>query len=190
MTTTEHIIETYYRLTKHCLTMTDYKVVNGNNRQLDVLAFEPIGKKFYHIEVSVTHHEHWTADLKKVKEDIGYKFFGLPRNNRPDNPNTDFNKGKTYEEQIKQSYKNFGMNWKDVVRVWCLWRFNETESEIEEWKLDLQETYGINADRFELLSFRDKVIPELFNNISQSNYSDEILRTISLIKEYENQTQR
>lgn len=190
MTTTEHIIETYYRLTKHCFTMTDYKVVGGNNRQFDVLAFAPIERKFYHIEVSVTHQEHWTADLNVVKEFIGYKFFGLPKNKRPGNPNTDYNKGKTYKKQIMQSYKNFGMPWDDVVRVWCLWRFNETESEIEEWKQDLQQTYGISSDRFELLSFRDKVIPELFNNISQSNYSDEILRTISLLKEYEIQTRK
>jgi hypothetical protein len=188
MTTTEHIVETYYRVAKNCLTLTDFKVVGGNNRQLDVLAYDPTKGDFMHIEVSVTHSENWTANLDHVKKEIGFKFFGLPNNNRPDNPNTDFNKGKTYKEQIENAYATFGIDWNKVIRVWCLWRYTETEEEIKEWKKDLEKEFGGKANKFELLSFRDTVIPELFDKIGTANYSDEIMRTISLIKEYNKQT--
>jgi hypothetical protein len=188
MTTTEHIVETYYRVAKNCLTLTDFKVVGGNNRQLDVLAYNPSESSFRHIEVGVTHNEKWTANLESVKNDIGFKFFGHPRNNRPDNQNTDFKKGKTYTEQIKKAYATFGIDWDKVIRVWCLWRYTETEEEIKKWKGDLEKEFGIKADRFELLSFRDTVIPGLYDNIGTANYSDEIMRTISLMKEYDRQT--
>lgn len=187
MTTTEHIVETYYRVVKNCLTLTDFKVIGGNNRQMDVLAYSPTEKEFRHIEVSVTHSENWTADLDHVKNDIGFKFFGLPRNSRPNNPNTDFSKGKTYKQQIKNAYKTFGIDWDKVIRVWCLWRYTETQTEIDNWKLELQKEFNVNANRFELLSFRDTILPRLFEMIGTANYSDEIMRTISLIKEYDRQ---
>jgi len=190
MTTTEHIVETYYRVIKNCFTYSDLKVVGGNNRQFDVLAYDPKNEVLRHVEVSVTHNEHWTANLERIKQEIGFKFFGLPKNRRPDNPNTDFNKGKTYEEQIKNAYDSFGIEWNKVIRVWCLWRYNESEDEISNWKENLEKEYGVKANMFEILSFRDTVIPSLYNKIGTSNYSDEIMRTFSLIKEYNKQTKR
>lgn len=44
MIPTEHIVENYYRVVKNNFTITDLKVKGGNNRQLDILAFDPITK--------------------------------------------------------------------------------------------------------------------------------------------------
>ena len=63
-----------------------------------------------------------------------FKFFGIPRNNRPDNPNTDFNKGKTYKNQIEHAYNQIGFEWNNVIRVWCLWYYPNNEEEITNWK--------------------------------------------------------
>ena len=46
--------------------MSDIKVINGNNRQIDLLAVNINTNEHYHVEVSVTHQENWcptTADL-------------------------------------------------------------------------------------------------------------------------------
>ena len=45
--------------------------------------------------------------------------------------------------------------------------------------------YGI-----EVISFRDKILPELMEKVSTANYDDEILRTFSLIKQYKRQTEK
>jgi hypothetical protein len=39
----------------------------------------------------------------------------------------------------------------------------------------------------EYLSFRDKVLPKLFEEVKTSNYDDEILRTFSLLNAYDKQ---
>ena len=190
MNTTEHIVETYFRVVKNCFTYSDFKVKGGNNRQFDVLAFSPIENSFRHIEVSVTHNLGWNANLETLKEEIGYKFFGNPRNSKPDNPNTDASKGKRYLNQIREAYSSLGVQYDKVIRVWCLWCYTGTTDELWSWKKDLEESYGIPADQFELLSFRDTIIPELFGEIGTSHYSDEILRAFSLIKEFEKQKDR
>lgn len=59
MNTTEKIVEAYFRLCKNCFTYPDMKVINGNNRQLDLLAYNLMDNSQYHIEVSVTHQENW-----------------------------------------------------------------------------------------------------------------------------------
>ncbi|GAB3995131.1 hypothetical protein GCM10028807_34470 [Spirosoma daeguense] len=56
MNTAEHLVEIYYRQAG-CFTMSDIKVISGNNRQLDLLAINIKTKKYYHIEVSVAHGE-------------------------------------------------------------------------------------------------------------------------------------
>jgi hypothetical protein len=38
MNTVERIVESYFRLCRCCFTYSDVKVVDGNNRQLDILA--------------------------------------------------------------------------------------------------------------------------------------------------------
>jgi hypothetical protein len=188
MNTTEHLVEVYYRQ-QGCFTATDIKVERGNNRQLDLLAFNYKTKLFYHIEVSVAHGEHWAASLNDIKEKMRFKYFGEPLNKRPDNPNTDFAKGKKYLEPIKATYSKFGIDYNEIKRVWCVWCLNDTSTqEIEDWKKSLALEYGLQTSNFEILSFRDEVLPKLLHNIGTAYYDDELLRTLSLIKEYNKQT--
>jgi len=189
MNTTEHLVELYYRLCHKNFTYTDFKIEGGNNRQFDVLAYSKMTNELRHIEVSVTHSTRWTADLENLKHDIRFKFFGIPKNKRPDNPNTDFNKGKTYRPQIVNAYRQFGFEWDEVIRVWCLWYHPNEPNVINSWKDDLSQEFDLPAEKFEILSFRDKVLPELSESVGTSNYDDDILRTISLIDQRRRQTE-
>jgi len=179
MNATEHLVELYFRELNY-LTAADIKVVKGNNRQFDLLAFNLNNKAEYHIEVSVAHGLQWGETLEKIIEKIEYKFFGIPRNSRPDHDNTDFVKGKTYLESIKSTYAQFGFNYQNITRVWCTWRI-EPSYNIENWKKVLADKFDLTPKNFDILSFRDDVIPRLLNNIGTSNYDDEILRTMSLL---------
>jgi hypothetical protein len=188
MNTTEHLVELYYRHCHNNFTYTDFKVPGGNNRQFDVLAFDKPNNTLRHIEVSVTHSTGWTANLESLKNDIRFKFFGIPKNKRPDNPNTDYNKGKTYSSQIESAYNQFGLLWTEVIRVWCLWIHPADEEIIDNWRSELSTEFSLPNDKFEILSMRDEVIPSLIQSIGTSNYDDDILRTISLIDQQRKQT--
>lgn len=55
MNTTEKIVESYFRLCHGYFTIADTKVINGNNRQIDLLAVNLKTNEQYQVEVSVTH---------------------------------------------------------------------------------------------------------------------------------------
>jgi hypothetical protein len=55
MNTVELIVESYFRLCRSCFTYPDLKVPGGNNRQLDLLAYNVREEAQYHVEMSVTH---------------------------------------------------------------------------------------------------------------------------------------
>ena len=135
MNTTEHLVKLYYRHCHNSFTYTDFKVPRGNNRQVDVLAYNKLNNTLRHIEVSVTHSTGWTAGLHSLKNDIRFKFFGVPKNKRPDNPNTDFNKGKTYRPQIQSAYNQFGFQRNEVIRVWYLWVHTNDQKIIDNRKM-------------------------------------------------------
>lgn len=189
MNTTEHLVEVYYRQIG-CFTATDVKIAKGNNRQFDLLAYNLLTQKYYHVEICVAHGQQWQASLNDIKEMIRYKFFGLPKNLRPDNPNTDFNKGKSYLDSIKATYKKFGLNYEKVIRVWCTWCLTEPDSNIDKWKTEIANEFKLKPDNFEKLPFRDTVFPELLSKIGTAHYDDELLRTLSLLSEYNKQTQK
>lgn len=181
------IVENYYRMVKKCFTITDIKVHGGNNRQFDILAYQPEEKKYYHIEVGVTHRQNWCPNLNELKEKFRQKFFGKPQNKRPDNKKTDFAKGKDYLTQIKEAYLMYGIDYDKVIRVWCFWTFKGDDEEILKLKYVLAKEFELDSKNFETLSFRDDVITELEKVIGTSNYDDETIRTLSLLKEYQKQ---
>jgi hypothetical protein len=186
MNTTEHLVEIYYRQ-KNYFTISDIKVINGNNRQFDLLAYDVIEKLFYHIEIGVTHTKGWQSSLEDLKDNIRYKFFGCVRNTRPDNSNTDYKKEKNYIKSIKSTYQKFGVDYKKVIRVWCAWSLEATENEISTWKKELSQEFNINKKRFQILLFRDSVLPFLLESVGTANYDDKLYRTLSLVKEYNRQ---
>jgi len=188
MNTTEHLVEIYYRQKGH-FTATDIKVDKGHNRQFDILSFDNITNKYYHIEVSVTHSLNFVERLDNISNEVRSKFFGIPKNKRPENTKTDFAKGKTYIEPIKSTYSKFGIDYEKVIRVWCTWCLSENElPNIMDWKKLMSKEFNLRPENFEILFFRDEVLETLLKEIGTSNYDDELLRTLSLINAYKLQT--
>jgi hypothetical protein len=188
MNTTEHIVESYYRLVKKCFTVSDIKVIRGNNRQFDLLAFHRPTESISHIEVSVTHQLNWTATLEKLEPFVAYKFFGAARDNSNRSENTDAARGKNYYQEICNTYQAYWIRPADVNRVICVWALPETDEQKNEWLIRQSRIHHIRPGRISFLFFRDKVIPELLESIGRSNYDDEILRTLSFLKQFREQT--
>jgi hypothetical protein len=55
MNTTEKIVESYFHLCHGYFPIADTKVINGNNRQTDLLAVDLKTNEQYQVQVSVTH---------------------------------------------------------------------------------------------------------------------------------------
>lgn len=47
MNTAERIVESYFRHCRRCLTIPDVKIAGGNNRQIDLLAWQPKTRTVY-----------------------------------------------------------------------------------------------------------------------------------------------
>ncbi|MDP1728477.1 MAG: hypothetical protein Q8M15_16960 [Bacteroidota bacterium] len=188
MNTTERLVESYYRQKGH-FTITDAMVKDGNNRQFDILTIDNKASQYYHIEVNVTHDLRFVRPFDSISAEMRAKFFGVPKNKRPGNPNTDFAKGKSYLDAIKRTYNSLGMDFNLIKRVWCTWSLSFLDqANVDNWKEDMGREFGLDPQNFEILLFRDEVLTTLMRNIGTSNYSDELLRTLSLIDQHKGQT--
>lgn len=187
MNTAEHIVESYFRLCRGCFTCSDRKVVSGNNRQLDILAYNLKDKLQFHIEVGVTHRPNWCPTKEDLRAEFERKFFGLPpKRTSKTGGATDFEKKKAYFEQIEETYANAGFSRDDVRRVWVCWIVKDEATKSR--SLVLPFTHLSRTFEIEVLSLRDCVIPDLMNATGTANYDDEILRTLGFIKQRELQT--
>jgi hypothetical protein len=187
--TTEHIVEEYFRHCRNCFTLSDVKVIGGNNRQIDLLAHSVVSGDSYHIEVSVTHARSFMETKSKLKPQFDKKFFGMPKI-KPgmSNGTTDAEKGKDYFKQICETYEKSGIDPEKIKRVWVSWVVAEHESD---GKFELtHEHEKFNRINIEVLSMRNLIIPSLSDTVGKANYDDEILRTFSLLKQWNTQTPR
>ena len=184
MNAVEHIVECYFRYCKSCFTMTDVKIQFGNNRQVDLLAYNLVAKEQYHVESSVTHCENWSPSTDDLREIFDKKFLGLPPDR--EGKNTDRAKGKTYFDKIKQTYQGVGFNLSKIYRVFVTWVIPD-KADLDRFLKNYGKNHGI---RVRVLSFRDDILPALLEKISTSNYEDEVLRTLSLLRQYEFQAKR
>jgi len=183
MNAVEHIVECYFRYCKSCFTMTDVKIHAGNNRQCDLLAYTVTTQEQYHVESSVTHTTGWLSSiLKQLHADFDRKFRGVPP--QREGTNTDFAKGKTYFDNILQTYRAVGFDPEKIRRVFVTW----TITDIEATNQLVREYHTQHKIKVEVVSFRDTIVPELLDKISTSNYEDEVLRTLSLLRQRELQT--
>lgn len=185
MNTTERIVESYFRLCQGCFTYPDVKVQGGNNRQLDLLAFNVREGTQYHVETSVTHELSWRATWKKLETKFESKFFGAPR--KREGPNTDFARGKNYYGEIRRAYTSIGFSAREVRRVWITWVIPQG-SEFEKNLHRYCKKKRLGKKAIKLLSFRDEVLPELKSTVGTSNYDDDVLRTFSLLRQFERQS--
>jgi hypothetical protein len=185
MNTTEKIVESYFRLCKKCFTLPDVKVIDGNNRQIDLLAYHIQSTEQYHVEVSVTHCQNWCPDKDDLIDSFEKKFFGVPT--KKEGKNTDYSKGKTYETKIYETYQAYGLDLQKIKRIWVCWTVID-ESDINREISNYCEGRNINKNPIEILKFRDQILPALMKEVSTSNYEDDSLRTLSLLRQYEKQT--
>jgi hypothetical protein len=181
MNATERLVERYFQLCHHCFTLTDIKVENGNNRQFDLLAYQPSSKQYVHVEISVTHDLGWTATLDQLAFSIEKKFFGAPSPRPGGGPRTDAARGKSYQSQIAAMYTRYGAAWPDVQRVWCLWHYASDAEALIDWQGQLSALHPeIHPNRFKVLSFRDEVLPRLSQVVGSHHHEDDLLRVLSL----------
>ena len=190
MNTTEHIVESYFRLVRHCFTVTDVKVINGNNRQFDLLAFDKNREEAFHIEVAVTHQLNWQTALPSFEEVIDYKFLGKPRPKENPSKNTDVARGKSYLPYITKTYESFGINCEKLNRIICVWHIDERSEKVNEFLRNKEVRCKFPSKSLSFLFFRDEVMPSLLETVGKSNYDDDILRSFSLIREFQEQTKR
>jgi hypothetical protein len=187
--TSEHIVESYFRLCRGCFTYSDLKVARGNNRQLDILAYHLRDKLQFHVEVGVTHMTNWCPTREDLLAQFERKFFGVPpERTSATGGATDFEKKKSYFAQIKETYAGAGFSPDDVKRVWVCWIVKREEEKTKSLVLPL--TYLGQTFEIEVLSLRDCVLPDLKDTIGTANYDDEILRTLGFIKQREIQVSR
>ena len=188
MNATEHIIESYFRLCRGCFTISDRKVTGGNNRQLDILAYDLKKGLQFHIEVSVTHALTWSPTLEALHTDFEKKFFGAPPERHSSGGGaTDYEKGKTYFSVIEEAYREVGFKPEDVERVWVCWIVNGKDNS-EPIALQYFSGHLMKTFEIEVLSLRDLILPKLEERIGTAHYDDEILRTLSLLKQRQSQT--
>lgn len=179
MNTVEHIVECYFRYCKSCFTMTDVKIIGGNNRQCDLLAIDLVTNNQFHVETSVTHDLRWLRSEIDLQKLFDKKFLGIPP--KREGLRTDHAKGKKYLDEILQTYHRVGFEPKKVRRVFVTWTLRQ-ETNIENFIASYAAEYDL---QIEVWRFRDTILPELMSKISTSNYDDEILRTLSLLKQYD-----
>ena len=185
MNTTERIVEAYFRHCLGCFTMTDVKVPGGNNRQLDLLAQNLRNGNHYHVETSVTHERSWQITWEKLRVKLEGKFFGMPP--KREGPLTDFAKGKNYYDHICRAYAAVGLSEKALHRVWVTW----SKPDGPEFETSLEfycKGKKLGEYPIQVWSLRDKILPELMTEVGTSNYDDDVLRTLSLLRQYEYQT--
>lgn len=182
MNAVEHIVESYFRYCKGCLTMADVKIPGGNNRQCDLLACNLATGEQYHVESSVTHQQNWCPSTDGLRDNFDRKYRGIQP--KRDGSNTDSTRGKSYFEHITGTYVKYGLNPLTIRRVFVTWRVAENDK-VAAFLADYERQYNI---RVEVLSLRDDILDALRNEISTSNYDDEVLRTLSLLKQRNVQT--
>jgi hypothetical protein len=177
MNAVEHIVECYFRYCKGCFTIADVKISGGNNRQCDLLAYNLVSREQYHVESSVTHQETWCPSIKELREILDKKYLGLPP--KREGSKTDFAKGKTYYEHIIKTYTSVGFDPLRIKRIFVTWRVAD-EDNLGSMLTAYEHEHKIKVN---VWSFRDKILPELMDKISTSNYDDEVLRTLSLLRQ-------
>lgn len=174
MNTTEAIVESYFRQHRDCLTHVDVKVQNGFGRQLDILAYNNKTKEQFHIEVSVKHDRSFCMNISQTKEKIREKFFGSEKNSV----------NSKYLASIKKTYERYGFDYQKVIRVWVTWevmKCDSPEKQTNEAFQIIAKKHGIKYPKFELILFKDKLLPELISSVGTQNYEDFNIRAISLI---------
>jgi hypothetical protein len=161
MNATEHLVELYYRFHKRCFTIADVKIPQGNSRQLDLLAYGLKPARAYHVEVSVTPLARYQPTPAALVAEFRRKFLIRP------------------QTRMDAAYQVLNLNPERVQRVFCCWQ-NPDAAAMNAASQAFANEAGFQV---ELLSFRDEVLPRLHEFVGTPHYEDDLLRTLSLLKQ-------
>lgn len=154
-----HIVDRYMQLVRKCFTMTNIMLEGG--KEIDLLAFNPITKERYHIEVRVATGRGFRLRLVDTQTKNGCKHRrGL------DTLNEIKFAHPTVVNAVKEIFE--GGEYRKVLVVWDV----EDESVIEHAK---RSPYNI-----EIWKISD-IMSELTREVKTKAYRDDVLRTIQLI---------
>ena len=153
-----HILERYMQLVRKCFTMTN--IMLGGGKEIDLLAFNPITKEKFHIEVRIATGRGFRLRVKDTQTKSGRKHRrGLDT----------LSKIKFVHPTVVNAVKEiFGSGeYRKVLVVWDV----EDSSVIEQAK----SIYDI-----EIWKISD-IINQLMREVKSRAYRDDVLRTIQLI---------
>jgi hypothetical protein len=183
MNTSEHIVESCFRLCLGCFTMSDVKVIGGNNRQMDLLAYRLRDGAQFHIETGVTHCERWNPTVEQLFTRFDRKFFGVPPER--EGAMTDFSRGKNYRAAIQLTYRRVaGFDPRKVQRIWVCWT-RPTDDEFEKKLMLYCRSRRLAKQPVKVISFRDEILHGLLKEVGTTNYDDSVMRTLSLLRQYD-----
>jgi len=137
--------------------------------------------------VSVTHRENWCPTPTELFPEFDKKYFGAPA--KREGKKTDYALGKSYEEQIYKTYKSVGLTPRSIKRVWVCWTVIDAE-DLDSHLAKYCKKRNLKRNSIEVVSFRDVVIPTLMEKVAKANYEDDVLRTLSLLQQFEKQQER
>lgn len=118
MNTAERIVESYFRYCRGCLTIPDVKIAGGNNRQIDLLAWQPSTQKAFHVQTTVAPSGRYfnkSSSWRLTTEIFRNKFFSQPR----DRQTADFIPAQDDNEyaKLKKTYSGFNFAPEHIKRV-------------------------------------------------------------------------
>ena len=153
-----HIVDRYMQLVKKCFTMTNIMLEGG--KEIDLLAFNPISKEKYHIEVRVATGRGFRLRLVDTQTKNGRKHRrGLDT----------LNEIKFAHPTVVSAAREIfgGGAYRKVLVVWDVEDSRVTEQakslyDIEVWKIS-------------------DIISELMQEVKTKPYRNDVLRTIQLI---------
>lgn len=181
--TAERIVESYFRHCRGCLTVPDVKIARGNNRQIDLLAWQPKEQTAFHVESSVVPSGKYfkkSGAWKPLVAILQNKFFAQPKERQiadfvPPHDDPEYAK-------IQATYELYNFSPTTIRRVWVCWDLGDYGVNLDEVRSYFS-ARRVSSDLVEVISFRDDVIPALEKQIGSSNYEDDVLRTFSFFAE-------
>ena len=96
----------------------------------------------------------------------------------------DIAKGKSFLQNVKNTYEIVGFKYEAVRRVWVCWAVNASLEELQKVLDDCCKENGLNPGMITVVSFRDVILKDLLQTIEGANYQDDALRTVSLVKQF------
>jgi len=152
-----HIVDRYMQLVKGCFTMTNIMLEGG--KEIDILAYNPLTKEGYHIEVRVATGRGFRLRMKDTQTKDGRKH----RRGVDTLSNIKF-KPQIVVDRVKEIFGS--PEYKKILVVWDV-----ANSEVIE---RAREDYGI-----EIWKISD-ILKEIRRGLTTQAYRDDILRTLQL----------